>query len=593
MSSASLKPIVTSVWAYNGDKITTGISNYITSANKSSSGTYNFYNADINETFKFTPVGDNTFPLYYPPEAGSDEWIVDLDNVTTNTFDSSALSTGLMRGYSTELYDKSIYYDYTFPYLHEPGAVYISTVSVIQTEPVSGDSAYQGASDNGDRQQFLAGNVDTLNGIPSSNDGEPIMNYISKVFPCSTLQGSGTPYETSRDEELDTEEAGWYFNAYFAKFLPDEATYPMPTYTPGIYRNELEVNIGSNGADGTVYRLTPDCKLYINGKQVDCYVSYGTRISTQYYFDVGNVENYTGAIINGVNAPVGGATPAGAENTVCVNSSGTELPIYPSQFTWFVDADNDNVYDIGEEATVKYDSQGNYDPSSTLLSDGAFKYNTVYKLYTQLSLDDSAIGSRMSNTAFSTYLNLDGTNKAMINSYANGNPAGVYTFAQTGAPAGYTVSGTLTSFGSDETAVTTIQLIPSGTSEAAYETTVAGTGAKSYSIANVLPGTYTVKVMKTKHCTREYTVTVDSTAVTQDVKICLLGDVNGDGMVLTDDATEIVKHYNGKASQLSTGDAGNDAYTQKVADVNGDGLVLTDDATEIVKHYNGKASALS
>ena len=87
----------------------------------------------------------------------------------------------------------------------------------------------------------------------------------------------------------------------------------------------------------------------------------------------------------------------------------------------------------------------------------------------------------------------------------------------------YTVSGTATSFGS-ETDNVILQLIAEGYSEADYEVFVKGNSA-SYTIEGVAPGTYTMKVMKNNHVTREYEITVDGGDVALDLKICLLGDV--------------------------------------------------------------------
>ena len=107
------------------------------------------------------------------------------------------------------------------------------------------------------------------------------------------------------------------------------------------------------------------------------------------------------------------------------------------------------------------------------------------------------------------------------------------------ASAGVTVSGTATSFNSDTDDVT-IQLIASGASEAAYEAVVQGNTA-NYSISNVEPGTYTMKVIKNDHVTCEYTVTVGTENVTQDVKIYLLGDINTDGARNAADLTKLKK----------------------------------------------------
>ena len=157
------------------------------------------------------------------------------------------------------------------------------------------------------------------------------------------------------------------------------------------------------------------------------------------------------------------------------------------------------------------------------------------------------------------------------------------------ASAGVTVSGTATSFNSDTDDVT-IQLIASGASEPAYETIVKG-DATGYSIAGVLPGTYTMKVMKQNHVTREYTVTVGSSNVVQDVEIWLLGDVTGDGVVDISDATQIKRKYNGKTSIFGSADAETETYRLIVANVySSDDSIDITDAAQIKRYYNGKSS---
>ena len=140
------------------------------------------------------------------------------------------------------------------------------------------------------------------------------------------------------------------------------------------------------------------------------------------------------------------------------------------------------------------------------------------------------------------------------------------------------MNGTITSYGSDSESVT-VQLIESGASEPAYEVFVQGNTA-NYSIAGVAPGTYTMKVMKQNHVTREYTVTVGSSNVVQDVKIHLKGDINGDGKVTTIDFVRVNSHARG-VTLLS-------GYELKCADVVGtDGKVTTADAIRINAHAKG------
>lgn len=143
--------------------------------------------------------------------------------------------------------------------------------------------------------------------------------------------------------------------------------------------------------------------------------------------------------------------------------------------------------------------------------------------------------------------------------------------------AGGTLSGTVKSYNSTTDPVT-VQLFKSGSSSAAYNTAVKGNSA-SYTISGVTPGTYTMKVSKKNHVTREYTVTVSSGMKTQNAQIYLLGDVNLDGRVNTMDCTRLFKHVN--KTQLLT-----DAYAQKCADTNGDGRVNTMDCTALFKHVN-------
>ncbi|MGM9601293.1 MAG: dockerin type I repeat-containing protein, partial [Faecousia sp.] len=161
-----------------------------------------------------------------------------------------------------------------------------------------------------------------------------------------------------------------------------------------------------------------------------------------------------------------------------------------------------------------------------------------------------------------------------------------------GSGTGVTVSGTATSFNS-ETDDVIIQLIESGASEAAYETIVHGNSA-SYSIAGVAPGTYTMKVMKTKHAPREYTVIVGTSDVTQNAEIWLYGDVTADGLVNSTDATQINRYFSGKTSVFGSKDSDTESYRLIVADVySKDNTINATDATQIKRHFSGKSSVFT
>ena len=145
-------------------------------------------------------------------------------------------------------------------------------------------------------------------------------------------------------------------------------------------------------------------------------------------------------------------------------------------------------------------------------------------------------------------------------------------------PKGVEVNGTITSYGSDSESVT-VQLIESGASEAAYEAVVKGNSA-NYSFEGVSAGTYTMKVMKNNHVTREYTVTVGAENVTQDVKIHLKGDITGDGKVNTFDIVKMNLHAK-KKTELT-------GYELLCGDITGDGKVNTFDIVKANLHAKKK-----
>lgn len=147
-----------------------------------------------------------------------------------------------------------------------------------------------------------------------------------------------------------------------------------------------------------------------------------------------------------------------------------------------------------------------------------------------------------------------------------------YTF-KVGA-GGVVVSGSVTSF-NDTSGDITLQLIPEGLSEPAYETTVKG-NTVAYSFADVVAGTYTLKVSKANHVTREYTVVVGNSSVLQDVKIHLLGDINGDGRVNVSD----VGLANAHAKKVST----LEGYQFDCANVNGDTRITISDVGLLNAH---------
>ena len=142
---------------------------------------------------------------------------------------------------------------------------------------------------------------------------------------------------------------------------------------------------------------------------------------------------------------------------------------------------------------------------------------------------------------------------------------------------GVTVSGKVTSY--ITTGTVTIKLFKSGSSTAAYTTTVSAASgtATAFSLNNVAAGTYTMEVSKANHATRKYTITVGSSNVTQNATINPIGDVNLDGSVNAKDSQALLKHV--RRVEILT-----DEYALACANVDGNTSVNAKDSQQLLQH---------
>ena len=139
-----------------------------------------------------------------------------------------------------------------------------------------------------------------------------------------------------------------------------------------------------------------------------------------------------------------------------------------------------------------------------------------------------------------------------------------------------TIEGEITSYLSDTDPITvTLQKVGS---EEVHQVTLQGNNV-SYVFESVTEGIYTLTVSKNKHVARSYEIIVEDTSVTQDVKIHLIGDVNGDGRVNTIDTARANAHARG-ISSIS-------GYEFECLDVNGDDRINTVDVARVNAHARG------
>ena len=109
--------------------------------------------------------------------------------------------------------------------------------------------------------------------------------------------------------------------------------------------------------------------------------------------------------------------------------------------------------------------------------------------------------------------------------------------------------------------------------------------AGEYKLAVFKPERYVPKIVP---------ITVDSTALDLgQLKLWLYGDVNYDGKVLANDATQIIRKVNGIGSIFDTGDTATKADRITAADLNADGTIRMNDAAQITRFVNGLGSVFN
>ena len=562
------------------------------------------YNDKFTATFEIQPKEGYQFVLYTSYASG-DSWYKKANSkvIQCSIPGDSSLDSAIFKGCEEggEYYNGSyvtpanatLYYAYEEPCLKDPtgGTIYLNTVFLTTDEPMEGDPRYGGTLPSNYRNDMLNVRINTIENIFTAG-GYPVLSSESKVSKVPDVTGTGTAYApvlyADKDSATSFNNPGsWYDVLYDGSNPRPDADLMRQRYEAGTYISELVITAGV-AADGTKYYFEPNTALVINGykvqllhpsdngtfSQADVYDDvYGYqflgyspgKLRATYYIVSDRQPAYNTATVT-VAAPVTGEKAAVASDAIVTGVTRTgeseeivNHGVYVRRLTWFIDANGNGQLDENEECT----------PENGLTADGKFLGGKTYSVYFELAVTEGM--GRLNNEAFTLKVN---DLEVPINTTA---AQGVYTFPETEI-VGYTVSGTATSFNSDTDDVT-IQLIASGASEPAYETIVKGNTA-NYSIAGVAPGTYTMKVMKQNHVTREYTVIVGTNPVVQDVEIHLKGDITGDGKVNTFDIVKMNLHAK-KKTELT-------GYELLCGDITGDGKVNTFDIVKANLHAKKK-----
>ena len=113
----------------------------------------------------------------------------------------------------------------------------------------------------------------------------------------------------------------------------------------------------------------------------------------------------------------------------------------------------------------------------------------------------------------------------------------------------YKMYGYITSYWNNTDDIT-VQLIPSGNTEAAYETVTIGNSAR-YTFSDVDAGAYTLRTIKNCHVIDEQEITVNTATVSRDIELKLSCDINGDHDITIDDYSAIKGYLGGNGLTLT------------------------------------------
>ena len=337
-------------------------------------------------------------------------------------------------------------------------------------------------------------------------------------------------------------------------------------YNTGNYKNGV---IWTNVTDGAA--MTSSSR-FETGKRYRVTVMLVTTNPDRYEF--ADVDQITG-VINQDYAQVGSYIDANAKNNIYVTftfdlddvirniSVTVPEPVIGQTPVYSLEYPSGRHYSIDANMTMKW-----YEDGFTMSKSSKFRSGHEYSVKFTVEAKDG-------RKFLSEPVVLVNGDSANVENYNESRTWVEYIFPQGGG----TVSGTETSYLSDTDTVT-VQLLQSDSVK--YSTTTTG-NTGSYSIPNVANGSYTLRVSKKNHVTRDYAVTVSGNT-TKDVKICPIGDADNNGRVNAADAKAAFRHSNDEKPIT-------DPYKFACADVTSPkNRVNSADAKAIFQHANEQKS---
>ena len=365
-----------------------------------------------------------------------------------------------------------------------------------------------------------------------------------------------------------------------------------PSYTCGFagsgygYYNEMDngtiIQNGirwydvTNGYDAVVWYNDTFEAGHTYKVEITARVQDGFNFANSVFATVNGDGNVTSSVNNGIWCTVTYTVTCKPRTVKSLAVTGLEVPVGGNHPDFDAVTDSD-YYTV--ESIVWYDYQNDMEEMTE--SDTFIAGGTYYIIVTVVPVKEN--GSNVCQF-------VTGKTKATLNGVEVVKKAGWdevqsvsrevniwYTYTAVSEEETNFVTGQIT--GSSMVGDITLQLIPDGLTEPAYELIIDG-DQTNYTFDNIAPGNYILKVTQTGGSDKQYNIVVTPPGVVVDVSLLTLGDADGDGDVDNDDAV-LIKRY--RAGLVDTSE-----LCLSACDLDGNGAVDVYDAYLIQLFLTGQ-----
>ena len=380
----------------------------------------------------------------------------------------------------------------------------------------------------------------------------------------AAVSGSGYRIDTSKNSYYDAYWAGekWYFvkNGVSWWDVTDggyDYVYENDVFLPGHeYRCEVYVAV----EDG--YEFVQD--LYTDPETWPSVTVNGNPGELTF-------DSMSGLIWNQEAAYTFPVAPA---DITSVTVTGLEIPVAGADPDYTAEVDNPYLYEMDTESG--YNGCGIWwtgeDDRYVVPGHHTFEAGKTYHVQLRVAAAKLDSGELVGQFVEDVAVTLDGFTVDRVRVWEYVIIIDAY-YTCPGSLEGGTVTGNITV--SDNSEPVTIQLIGEGTSEPAYE----AFGRESFSLEGIPSGCYTMVVSKKNYVPRSYDIIVRDGKINVDVKLHLIGDIDGNGKINVGDVSKLNSHLKGTNKMT-------DGYMLDCANVNGGSLNMGDTAA-LYAHIRG------